>query len=308
MGADPDPFGGYGGADRGFEDQFSHNDALGPQARGDRPGRRNLELAPQMPVERQGRSWLLPAVGVLVLLGLAAGYLFFIRDGSDSTDTFAADDVDPASDLVEEELEPEGSSTDSTPLDDPASTVTELSDNPVLTLAGAADGPLLTETEYEMAIEGVPVGAQYLVVVDDLPQEPALDYLPVLILPEGRHTLKVDVSAGGKTATTNPVDVYVLAPQLAATHRANLSSVSISEEGWAEAIRQFDEFRAAGHEGLMLSPSDPYPSLLPGYWNLYVPGFANNAEAQAYCVGAGLAIPDECFPAPFDPDAPPRDG
>ncbi len=294
--------------DRGFEEQFSHNDALGPgRYRGDDEGRSHLELGSGLAVEKQGRNWTLPAVGLLAVAALLAGYFLFVREDSDSTDTFASDET--PSDLVDEEPDPAAgeAATDDT-VADTTPAVTELSDNPVLSLTGAAEGPLETETEYEMMIEGVPAGAEYLVVVDDLPQEPALNYLPVLILPEGRHSIRVDVSAGGKTASTNPVDIYVLAPELTATYRANLSSVSIADEGWDEAMRQFDEFRAAGHEGLMLSPSDPYPSLLPGFWNLYVPGFSNRAEAQAYCEGAGLAIPDACFPAPFDPAEGASDG
>jgi hypothetical protein len=305
-GPDDDRFGAFSSADRGFEERFAH-DAFEPALRGDRSDRASLELAPPLAVKQQRRSWLLPVVGLLAVAGLAAGYFLFVLDGSDSTDTFAVDENDPASDLVEDDLEPEGATADSGDASTDTAAVTELADNPVLTLAEAADGPMATETEYEMTIDGVPQGAEYLVIVDELPQGTPLTYLPVLILPEGRHTLQVEVTAGGKTATTNPVDVYVLAPQLTATHRANLSSVNIVEEGWAEALRQFDEFRAAGHDGLMLSPSDPYPSLLPGYWNLYVPGFSGPAEAQAYCEGADLAIPDECFPAPFDPDAPARD-
>lgn len=249
---------------------------------------------------------MIPVAAVLGVLALAAGYWVFMRTNDDSA-TFAADSDDLAADLVEEDLEGDSADAGSTASSDPAAP-TVLSDAPVLTLEGAAEGPLQVETQYEMTIEGVPNGSQYLVVVDDIPQEPALDYLPVLILPEGRHTISVTVTSGGQTANTNPIEVYVLAPELTATHRANLSSVSVSDQGWAEALKQFDEFRAAGHENLMLSPSDPYPSLLPGFWNIYVAGFADHAAATAYCEQFELSIPDQCYPAPFDPDGPPRDG
>ncbi len=247
---------------------------------------------------------MIPIAAMLGVLALAAGYWVFLRSNDDSA-TFAADSDDLAADLVEEDLEGDTASDEGS--GDPAAP-TVLSDSPVLTLEGAADGPLEVETQYEMTIEGVPNGSQYLVVVDDIPQEPALDYLPVLILPEGRHTISVTVTSGGQTATTNPIDVYVLAPELTATHRANLSSVSVADQGWTEALKQFDEFRADGHENVMLSPSDPYPSLLPGFWNIYVAGFDDQAAARAYCEQFELSIPDQCFPAPFDPDGPPRDG
>ncbi len=295
----------------GFGDRFSGPDRRQAGPPGDpgghgprQPGRAQLELAPALPVQQDRSRWMIPIAALLGVLALAAGYWVFVRNNDDSA-TFAADSDDPAADLVEEDLEGDGATTGEAT--DPAAP-TVLSDSPVLTLEGAADGPLEVETQYEMTIEGVPNGSQYLVVVDDIPQEPALDYLPVLILPEGRHTISVTVTSGGQTASTNPIDVYVLAPELTATHRANLSSVSISDQGWAEALKQFDDFRAAGHENVMLSPSDPYPSLLPGFWNIYVAGFADHAAATAYCEQFELPIPDQCYPAPFDPNGPPRDG
>ena len=281
-------------------------DPAGPVAPESR--RPQLELAPALPVQKERPRWMIPAGALLGVLALVAGYWFFVRD-TDDTGAFAAEnDDDLAADLVEEDLEEgtDGADATATTVDPNAPTV--LSDSPVLALEGAADGPLEVDTEYEMTIEGVPNGAQYLVVVDDIPQEPALDYLPVLILPEGRHTISVTVTAGAQTAGTNPVEVYVLASELVATTRANLSSVSIADQGWTVALQQFDDFRAAGHENVMLSPSDPYPSLLPGFWNLYVPGFADQAAATAYCEQFELSIPDQCFPAPFDPNGPPRDG
>jgi len=309
----PDDMAGYGDQFGGPTDRragapIGGQSAGSPGGRGgppQQPGRSHLELAPSMPVQQANNRWMIPVAAMLGVLALAAGYWVFVR-GNDDSANLAADSDDLAADLVEEDLEgePTEGSTAST---DPAAPAV-LSDSPVLTLDGAASGPLETETQYEMIIDGVPDNAQYLVVVDDIPQEPALDYLPVLILPEGRHTISVNVTAGAQTAETNAVDVYVLAPELTATHRANLSSVSVSEQGWEEALKQFDAFRAAGHENLMLSPSDPYPSLLPGFWNLYVAGFADTAAAAAYCEEAGLAIPDACYPAPFDPNGPPRDG
>ncbi len=308
-----DEMGGYdrrfGGGDRRQTAVMPGQHHGGPGGPGpDQHGSPALDLAPAMPVQQDRNRWMLPVAALLGVLALAAGYWVFVR-GDDGPATFDADSDDLAADLVEDDLEGDGATDQG---DAPASTdpaaPTVLSDSPALSLQGADSGPLDVDTQYEMTIEGVPNGSQYLVVVDDIPQEPALDYLPLLLLPEGRHSITVTVTSGGQTATTNPVEVYVLAPELTATYRANLSSVSIADQGWTEALQQFDEFRAAGHENLMLSPSDPYPSLLPGFWNLYVPGFADAAAATAYCEQFELPIPDQCFPAPFDPDGPPRDG
>ena len=73
--------------------------------------------------------------------------------------------------------------------------------------------------------------------------------------------------------------MYAVGPIPEASYRANLSSVNVAEEGWAEAVRQFDEFVAAGHAELELMPSDWFPSLVPGYWNLFVDGFGTRDEA-----------------------------
>ena len=296
---------GFGSSSEGRATGGSWPEDIGSPRYDDPRPRNPVDLAPVVPSEEKDRRWMLPVVGLLAVLAFAAGYYLFLRGDADDSDNFAVDDS-ATGDLVEEDLEPEGATTEDTSAMTDAPTV--LSESPLLSLPGASDGPLATETQYELQLEGVPEGSLYLVIVDDIPQEPALDYVPLLILPEGRHTISVQIESGPNTATTNAVDVYVLAPELSATYRANLSSVSIGAEGWGEALRQFDEFRAAGHEALVLSPSDPYPSLLPGFWNLYVGGFDDHAGAQEYCEQAGLDIPDACFPAPFDPNGPPRDG
>ena len=68
-------------------------------------------------------------------------------------------------------------------------------------------------------------------------------------------------------------------------------------------MRQFDEFVAAGHTDGQLMPSDWFPSLTPGYWNIFVGGFSDKPAAVTYCEAVGLAGPDQCFPQFFDPDA-----
>lgn len=280
-----------------------------------RPRPPRLELAP--PIEpKPSRTPMLIVLGLALLAGLGALYFLVFRDSGTTTDPVVApvesdgDSADGTGDPVTETAGDdasadaaaggaEGQSGESAPL--------ELDPNPSLSLEGADSGPLETETAYPTTLTGAPVDSEYMVIVDGREQGGPIDYLPDLVLPEGRHSIVMDVTYQDQAATTNPVEVYVLRPELEAGYRANLSSVSIQDEGWGEALRQFDEYRDAGHEQLMLSPSDPYPSLLPGFWNIYVDGFADRDGAAAYCESAGLSIPDQCYPAPFDPDAPARD-
>lgn len=305
--ANPDP---WASGDDSWSSSWSDRDT--GQDDGSRPQPPKLELAP--PVEpRPGRGPLLALGALALLLGLGALYYFVIRDADSPAEdgTVAADDAQNAEstdasgdDSAGQETAAEGD--DPAVIEDDSAEPTSLNANPVLSLEGADSGPLETETAYPTQLEGAPVDSEYIVIVDGREQGEPIDYLPDLVLPEGRHSIVMEVMYQGETATTNPVEVYVLAPELAASYRANLSSVSVQDEGWGEAMRQFDEFRAAGHEQLKLSPSDPYPSLLPGYWNIYVDGFGSREESAAYCESSGLSIPDQCFPSPFDPDAPAR--
>ena len=65
-----------------------------------------------------------------------------------------------------------------------------------------------------------------------------------------------------------------------------------------QAIRQFDEYRAAGHDALQLLP------ISPGYWNLFIGGLGEDrAAAQTYCESFNLAVPDQCFPTYYEPTA-----
>ncbi len=313
-GANPDPWGTaddtpWATGDETWSGSWSTRGPDGDD--GGRPQPPKLELAP--PVEsRTGRGPLFALGALAVLLGLGALYYFVIRgdDSQAENGNIAADETEGAGESTDGSAgqgADAGSDTDAVAMGEEPAGPTSLDPNPVLSLEGADSGPLETETAYPTFLEGAPVDSEYMVIVDGREQGEPIDYLPDLVLPEGRHSIVMEVVYQGETATTNPVEVYVLAPDPTAGYRANLSSVSVLEQGWGEALRQFDEFRAAGHEQLQLSPSDPYPSLLPGYWNIYVDGFASREEASAYCEGSGLSIPDQCFPSPFDPDAPARE-
>ncbi len=168
-------------------------------------------------------------------------------------------------------------------------------DVPMLSLVGVDGGPLDAATTYSIDLVGEAPGSMLQVVVDSVPQGEPAAVLPDLILPPGRHTLSVNVTNGAELTTSTPVSVYVLDQVPPAGHIANLASIDILNEGWDEAIRRFDGYRDAGHEGLQLLP------ITPGYWNIFVGGLGDAATVTAYCESFGLAVPDDCFPRPFDP-------
>ena len=169
-------------------------------------------------------------------------------------------------------------------------------DEPTLLFEEAQLGPLDRSSTYGIDLAGVPEGALLQVVVDDIPQGQPDTVLPDLILPAGRHTIHIAITNGAEVTNSTPVEVYVLGDPPPAGYLANLASVDIQNEGWAEAIRRFDEFRAAGHGSLQMLP------LTEGYWNIYVGELGNDATAvDAYCESFQLSVPDQCFPKLFDP-------
>jgi hypothetical protein len=258
---------------------------------------------------QSGAAKLLIGFGILAALAGGAAFYFFTQgdggtdaalttgegqptDGADGTDGVSpetGDATDPA-------VEPEATS------DPIASPEAELP--PVVSFDEAAVGPIQSETEYQVGIQGGPTDALYRILVDGEPQaEPAAELPPTVFAP-GRHLLVIEITNPAGTTSTDPVVVYALGPIPAASYRANLSSVHLVDEGWGEAVRQFDEFVAAGHTDLELMPSDWFPSLVPGYWNLFVDGFETAEQALEYCGQHELAVPDDCFAVQFDPDAP----
>lgn len=229
------------------------------------------------------------AVALVVLVGLGVAWAV-TRDGGDgNTEAVETEQPDPAGDLIPVE---------ETPVDDEAPAEPEpFVGEPTLVFEEAEAGPLLQAATYSIDLLGQPLDSQVQVVVDELPQGGPAAVLPDLILPAGRHTLYIEITdATGATSRSNSVEVYVLGDFPAAGYRANLSSVDILNEGWAEAIRQFDEFRSLGHENLQILP------LSEGYWNIFVPELGEDSSGvTAYCESFGLAIPDACFAIYFDP-------
>lgn len=237
-------------------------------------------------------------IGIAAVLLIGAGVYFFTR-GSDGDDSSleAIQSEDTAGEGTEGAV---SSAPQQTTLEPEAPAATP----PVVVFDEAAIGPIQAETEYAVSVSGGPQSAMYRLLVDGEPQaEPAAELPPASFAP-GRHLLVIEITSPEGDHSTDPVLVYAVGGIPEPSYRANLSSVNVEEEGWAEAVRQFDEFVAAGHTDLELMPSDWFPSLLPGYWNLFIDGFANADEALAYCAEFELAVPDECFAVHFDPDAP----
>ena len=233
----------------------------------------------------------------VVLVGVTVAY-FFSRGGDETSPGVDASVAVEEIDAVPVDEIGDGPGTE---LDASTSSVVPLP--PVVIFDAAAVGPIDATVEYTLAIGDGPGNAMYQLLIDDIPQaEPAAVLPPVTFAP-GRHLLVVEITSPEGDTATDPVVVYATGPIPVATYRANLSSVDIAAEGWAEAVRQFDEYVGAGHVELQLMPSDWFPSLAPGYWNLFVDGFDNRDAALAYCSQFELAVPNDCFAQQFDPDA-----
>lgn len=280
-----------------------------PLATGEPP---KLRLAasrqPSKPKPKRASGWLL-GFGLIAVLAAGAAAAYWLTRGDDTTSDVAtgADAETVANADTEQEAAPDA--TASTAAADTATSDTTPASptgEPLLVMPAAEEGPLTTETAFPIEILSAPAGVQYQIVVDDIPQGNPYVVLPDLHLPAGYHTIYVEMIDGANRTPTNTIDVHVFDnTQVPATgYRANLASINVETEGWSEAVSRFNQYKAAGHENLRMTPSDPYPSLVPGYYNIYVDGFGEDrAGAQKYCEDFNLAIPDECFPSYFDPEA-----
>lgn len=231
------------------------------------------------------------AAALVVLVGVAVAFL--LTRGDDATNDQVAAEGDPSTDDV-----PEAAALDDASAPpEVATTVPEIQvDEPTLVFEAAQTGPLRQGDTYSIDLLGEPEGALLQVVVDGLPQGDPAPQLPDLILPAGRHSLVIQITNGAEQSLSTPAEVYVIGDPPPAGYRVNLSSVDMQAEGWVDAIRQFDEFRAAGHEGLQLAP------ISPGFWNIFVGGLGEEqAAALSYCESFGLAVPDECFGVLVEP-------
>lgn len=238
------------------------------------------------------------AVGAVLLAG-AVAYFLFGRGGGDEGQQIVEQPVETTAVNPLETTAPETTTTETV-------AGPETAEKPQVAFDQAAVGPINADEPYTISIVGGPADGMLQLLIDGAPAaEPAPELAPVTFTP-GRHLLEVKVtSATAGEVSTTPVLVYAVdAGPSEVTYRANLASVNVDPniEGWAEAVRRFDEFVANGHTDLKLMPSDRYPSLTPGYWNLFVDGFGSASEAEAYCEAAGLAVPLDCFPVRIDPN------
>lgn len=269
------------------------------------------QAARRKPKEPSKGLLALAAVGV-ILIGVAAGYWLTNRNKDDApTDAVAA----PTATTVT----PGATGSTGAVAGDPTATtvagtgVAPGGVKPAVMFNEAAEGPVPSNTPFAISVQNPPADATtYLLKVDDQPVgAPAAQLAPYTFTP-GRHLLQIEIGAPSGNIATDPVVVYALGETPGRTYRANLSSVSTDKTqpnaGWAEAVKQFDAFYAQGHTNVKLMPSDPYPSLKPGYWNIFVDGFADATAAEAYCTEHGLAVPGQCFPKLFDPAAPASGG
>ncbi|MEM9655546.1 MAG: hypothetical protein AAGA65_25900 [Actinomycetota bacterium] len=256
--------------------------------RRDRPQDTEFKLADKRPRQKPkepNRFLLAAGLAAILLLGAAAAW-YFTRDTT--ADEVATGDTEQA---VTE-------STDTTEPATPEATVAPepLVNEPTLFFDAATAGPLQQGETYSIDLVGEPDGSLLQVVVDDIPQGEPDVLLPDLILPAGRHTIYIQITNGAEVSQSTPIELYVLGDPPPQGFRANLSSVDMQTEGWAEAIRQFDEYRAAGHEALQIRP------ISPGYYNLFIGGLGEDRSAAvAYCESFSLAVPDQCFPTYFEP-------
>lgn len=269
------------------------------------------QAARRKPKEPSKGLLALAAVGV-ILVGVAAGYWLTNRNKDDGATTTSL--AGPTATTAA----PGATGSETSVAGDPATTVAgtgvaPAGTKPAVVFNEAAAAPVASTQAYTITVRDAPAdAATYLLKVDDQPVgEPAAQLAPYQFTP-GRHLLQIEISGPSGTTATDPVVVYALGETPGRTYRANLSSVSTDPTqpngGWAEAVKQFDAFYAAGHTNVKLMPSDPYPSLKPGYWNIFVDGFADSTAAEAYCAERGLTVPTQCFPKLFDPSAPASGG
>lgn len=174
----------------------------------------------------------------------------------------------------------------------------------VLSFEEGSSGPVDAGSSYDLAVAGAEEATAFRIIVDGEPIGTASAELEPFVPIAGRHSVAVEATRGDDVSRTDVVEIYAVGALPDAGFRANLVSITARPDNWPAAISRFDELVAEGHTDLQLLPSDRFPTLPGGFWNVFVPGFRDNRGAGLdYCARFELSIPDECFVTFFDPNA-----
>lgn len=213
-------------------------------------------------------------VGMIALLAVVAGALFLSNRGNDEGDL------------------------------GPVAGVAELRPSVLDESGQVVDGPLQAERSYTVTVTDAPADATFRLVVDGQPVGQAGPGPVPYRASAGHHTVALEVTTGAGSTVGEAVSVYGLGATPAAGYRANLASIDIERQGWDAAMDVFERLKADGHADLELMDTTGFPTLTPGYWTLYVPGFGADAgAAEAYCERFDLEIPTGCYAGFLDPPA-----
>lgn len=167
---------------------------------------------------------------------------------------------------------------------------------PELRFPRAEIGPLQTDERYILSVAGVPGEAEYRIIVDGRPVTRRESTPPVYFPKPGRHQLQVEVATDDRVELTDEVEIYVSDRAPTSGYRVNLSAIRSRPENWPEALRQFDQLVADGHEGLEISLSDRKEGSALPFWNFYIRYADDRDGAIAYCEDRGLSN-NECYTA-----------
>lgn len=229
------------------------------------------------PPARGSRRWLATAAAVLIVAAGGAAATRLIGAGD------AGEDPTTSSDASMPSTAPPGVGT------------------PSVVFAEAVDGPVRSGDSYTLDVDGAAPATTYRLLEDGsmVAEGPApFSYTPA----PGRHEIVLQ-TATDPPVRSSPVELYAVGDLPPAGYRVNLASVPAEPGNWPTALAKFDELVAAGHTDLVLLPSDWFPQLTPGFWNLFIPGFGDEQDlGEAYCRSFDLAVPDDCFASYFDPE------
>ena len=182
--------------------------------------------------------------------------------------------------------------------DDSTTTTEQLTGpfTPELRFPRAEIGPLQTDERYVLLVAGAPDEAEYRIIVDGRPVTRREPTPPVYFPKPGRHEVQVEVATDDRVELTDAVEIYVSDRAPTSGYRVNLSAIRSRPENWPEALRQFDQLVADGHDSLEISLSDRQEGSALPFWNFYIRYGQDREGAIAYCEDRGLSN-NECYTA-----------